>query len=387
MVTNPNILARIDKLQIAQMESATLNNRGRRTAILPDKRTIVIRPGIFGEYTSIVALYSQRNLTKQTDALNAVNGLLAMIALGLDTEMIYGLPESMLDAALLWKAQTCLARRCRDTIPSWSWAGWQGQIAYDSTVEFKPEGRKLLPSSEHHLERLRPFVTWFKASKDGAAAELVNRTGMGISDNVVNRPRVDEYKQGSLPPLSSGKHNIPSQPNTAHSSISPRDIWPQDWRQAESMPNFDSNRMNDSHIKSWNPMHLQFWTLCASKFLSRVARKSELTAAPVRDITNEAGAVVGKLVLDEENGQKQLKGSTKQHIPALIVISEAQYFSDEKLNETYSVYDFEDNYLLYNVLLVDLDPCTGVASRKGVGKVTKYAWQSYGPEWKFIRLK
>jgi hypothetical protein len=97
--------------------------------------------------------------------------------------------------------------------------------------------------------------------------------------------------------------------------------------------------------------------------------------------------LVGELVLDEERGQWPLLGSTREHIPALIVLSEAQYFTDEKLNERYTVSKPEAEYHLYNVPLVDLDPSSGLALRKGIGKVTKSAWQEYDSEWKFIRLQ
>jgi hypothetical protein len=389
----PKVLARVDRFHIAFPKSTStaqaLDNQERNTEVLGDGRTIVVRPPTFTQYTSIVALYSQRNLTKQADALNAVNGLLAMIALGLGTEMIYGLPENMLDAALLWKAQTCLTPRCNKDIPSWSWAGWQGEIEYESTVEFRPKDQNLPATSNNHLERLRPFVTWFKASRNGGPAQLLNGTGLGISNNALNGQLPREYAQSTQSFFSaSSRQRSTSQSNPSDTSFTPQtNVRPTDWRQAETTLGFESTFMDDSHLESWDPMHLQFWTLCSSKFQNRFSRTEGSSATIIRNFTDKDETLVGELVLDEERGQWPLLGSTREHIPALIVLSEAQYFTDEKLNERYTVSKPEAEYHLYNVLLVDLDPSSGLALRKGIGKVTKSAWQEYDSEWKFIRLQ
>jgi hypothetical protein len=80
--------------------------------------------------------------------------------------------------------------------------------------------------------------------------------------------------------------------------------------------------MNDSYIESWNPMHLHFWTLCSSKFLHRITRTAA-NAPPIREIIDSDEAMVGELIVDEERGQWPLVGSTREHTPALIVVSEA----------------------------------------------------------------
>lgn len=220
-VDKPSFLVPVDQISVDLSKlSATASQSGDlSTKLLLDGSTVVTT--VFKEYISLVMLYSQRTLTFETDALNAVRGLLSILEAGLDTQMLYGLPESLLDAALLWKARKPLRRRCQHIIPSWSWAGWtevnstvdrcpeiaewtsseridspspeqqsisRGVISYDPAIQFNAKNRQLLEVShdEEHLERVRPFVTWFKSSDNGRV-ELLNGTGMGIKYNDTSR--------------------------------------------------------------------------------------------------------------------------------------------------------------------------------------------------------
>jgi hypothetical protein len=83
------------------------------------------------QYISLVHDYAQRKLTYGDDALHAITSLLSVMSTSFIGGFISGLPEMFFDEALLWQpAQPMQKRRSsgRHDIPSWSWAGWEGDI-------------------------------------------------------------------------------------------------------------------------------------------------------------------------------------------------------------------------------------------------------------------
>ncbi|GAB1312636.1 Heterokaryon incompatibility protein-domain-containing protein [Madurella fahalii] len=82
-------------------------------------------------YSDAVSMYTRRKMTWQTDALNAFKGVADLVAQGVNTAFWHGLPEFAFDPALLWYPREPLTRRTdADACPSWSWAGWEGHVAY-----------------------------------------------------------------------------------------------------------------------------------------------------------------------------------------------------------------------------------------------------------------
>lgn len=83
--------------------------------------------------------------------------------LDLNTELMEGLPLSYLDAALLWQPRHQLRRRKGiESFASWSWAGWEGRVAYEDT------------SARANIEGIIPLVKW-----NLHRSELVNKSGVG----------------------------------------------------------------------------------------------------------------------------------------------------------------------------------------------------------------
>jgi hypothetical protein len=83
----------------------------------------------FTQYTAAVELYTRRSLTEPSDILNAFEGVERVLQNHMDTSMHFGLPLGLLDSALLWESSQLLRRR--EGFPSWSWAGWLGEIQWD----------------------------------------------------------------------------------------------------------------------------------------------------------------------------------------------------------------------------------------------------------------
>ncbi|KAI9743485.1 MAG: hypothetical protein M1818_002798 [Claussenomyces sp. TS43310] len=146
----------------------------------------------FNFYMDLVERYSCRKMSDQGDALIALEGIMKVLRKTMQTNFIWGLPESLFDDAFLWM-QLGGPHCRRDTIsigyhsrsfPSWSWAGWEHRSNYRAAF---------------FSIYTRPEIDWFLITKDGIIAKLhrVDRTlpndNFNIRDHQTVRP------QGSPP--------------------------------------------------------------------------------------------------------------------------------------------------------------------------------------------
>ncbi|KAM0342636.1 hypothetical protein ACHAPU_009366 [Fusarium lateritium] len=85
-------------------------------------------------YVHAVDVYTKRNMSWQSDAVNAFTGITDLIRRGTNTKFWQALPEFALSRALLWYAREPLTRRKSEdgqaVFPSWSWAAWKGHASY-----------------------------------------------------------------------------------------------------------------------------------------------------------------------------------------------------------------------------------------------------------------
>jgi hypothetical protein len=133
------------------------------------------------EYAEMVKEYSKRNLTLDSDMLATFSGLCRGFAWAWKTDLLWGLPENGLDAALLWEKDFLSDRnphflRCRPTsvrFPSWTWAGWKGAVQYQP---------KTFDSSK--VEYTRPCVGWF-ALKNGKLNLLGSASSFQLPQNTI----------------------------------------------------------------------------------------------------------------------------------------------------------------------------------------------------------
>ena len=88
-------------------------------------------------YMKSVELYSSRQLTKPKDILAAFSGMSNLMEQEMRSPLIFGLPSSHFDLALLWEPTQAAERRKAKNdkekeeysgmeFPSWSWSGWMG---------------------------------------------------------------------------------------------------------------------------------------------------------------------------------------------------------------------------------------------------------------------
>jgi hypothetical protein len=101
------------------------------------------RAGLWQCYREIVERYSTRDFTCENDVNDGVDGLLNSLSTFEDEAFVCGLPETLLEIALLWLPAGPLRVRDKhrdgDQFPSWSWTGWVGPVIYPSYLPSSKE--------------------------------------------------------------------------------------------------------------------------------------------------------------------------------------------------------------------------------------------------------
>lgn len=89
-------------------------------------------------YEETLVEYTRRNLSYEEDILNAFQGVASPMARHIfnNSPVLFGIPQCLLDVALLWQPAGPLRRRQRTSLhasafPSWSWVGWVGRFELD----------------------------------------------------------------------------------------------------------------------------------------------------------------------------------------------------------------------------------------------------------------
>jgi hypothetical protein len=85
----------------------------------------------FDVYGRIVAIYTTRALSFESDTLNAFQGLCGAITRLNAARFHFAIPSTCFDLALLWMNLGPGTRRASQLAPSWSWAAWEGQSTYN----------------------------------------------------------------------------------------------------------------------------------------------------------------------------------------------------------------------------------------------------------------
>ena len=111
-------------------------------------------------YHLAVAQYSTRVLSFEEDVLNAFAGISAVLSarLFLGCPFVMGIPICSLEVGLMWHPFSRLKRRSVASVPSWSWAGWIGDVGYRLGVPGRDFDRTIT-QVEWHLETEDDLVT------------------------------------------------------------------------------------------------------------------------------------------------------------------------------------------------------------------------------------
>lgn len=175
----------------------------------PNFSTIIQESFEMGELTGlenldylfeIVRRAQVRNLSKPTDAINAVAGLVERIARRMNMSFLEGLPAQALDLGLLFQHSLDIRwprrNERRTNFPSWSWAGWYGSIVWYWEKLREPSARAMNTFLSDYT-----WIRWFCLNDNGLKMLHGSNDMAGIRhDSLVNRfPMLDTELWKPLP--------------------------------------------------------------------------------------------------------------------------------------------------------------------------------------------
>ncbi|KAM0259205.1 hypothetical protein ACHAQJ_003410 [Trichoderma viride] len=304
----------------------------------------LFRPAVFVEYAKAVKEYTKRRLTFSDDIINAFEGISSQMSHHIGSKFLAALPESYLDVALLWTPVVLQTRRESDQkrFPSWSWAGWVGQAEYNAA---SPDGR----------EWIELITKWY--IKDvPKAPRLANEVGIGI----------DEISLGC---------------NLSSNAL----CW---------MPIFESVGGHSGvvpavELPSMQGPYLQLWTSCS--FFTIVHRSwrdpetlqmNSSARSPIQaHIHCSSGSrrqLAGYLTLNGDGPEEVIEGKHE-----FIVLSSAQAKGFDSISGKVA---YSNESQMYNVMLVEWDCQHQIASRLGIGRIFKEAWDMSLPIIRFVTI-
>ena len=344
---------------------------------LEDGTTHVMRSNTFKEYAQLVQQYSKRQIGHDSDILNAVAGLLHVFELCFRGPMRQGLPQTLLDAALLWRPAERLASRDCSTIPSWSWAAWRGEGKYASAfqVQAKRDWSLHRVASSTGQECFRPLLRWY-VWRD-YELQLLNGNGFGIPIQVTTRHLPEEWE--SYPPLMS---------NESHSKQNNDGLGKWDdimgdienlvldsTTLAESKVHIDTTDLSAAVLPLLGPQHLIFRTSCSAAIrFGRIARSAVLDLKiPLKYplLSTTSRKEIGSVRLDGD-GPREFDPAKHE----FIVVSEALYL---EIGQDMPQDGASGQFPLYNVMLVERTNRGLIARRLGLGRVYKEDWKTLEP--------
>lgn len=320
--------------------------------------TKLVRSVTFAEYTHSVEQFTHRDMTFQSDVLNAFAGLEQIFASCFGSPFAFGIPETLLDLGLMWRP-TCQLKR-RIGFPSWSWAGWIGRVAYDSgfRVIRGANGKfEAYKNDELGEEGIRPLIRWHTWSHSTKRITPLNGSGLGFPyDASRGSPAGWELK-----PYSSDSHGMGNS------------------RLAGGTPKYLEHLGISESAAS---LSLMFWASTCSFILGPLMsdasdQKWVSRGRPCRyAIWNVDKVPIGNVLFDGVTNEQDLQNEAYDFLQ----LSEAQDFGLE--NEKRDVRGFP----LYTIMMIKWDKTHTSAERIGIGRIRKSAWIEAAPELRMVVL-
>lgn len=118
-------------------------------------------------YKEALQLYMKRRLTYQSDILAAFTGIGNLVCQTLGGSLVFGLPSSHFDWALLWEFQSAAVRRAKEAhehFPSWSWCGWKNQ---GMDCDYKSQMLAGIEDNLHDWLMNHTWITWYIRDGNG----------------------------------------------------------------------------------------------------------------------------------------------------------------------------------------------------------------------------
>jgi len=123
------------------------------------------------QYFDLVEGYNRRNLTFESDAVNAFTAITTVMSNSFPGGFLFGIPVFLFDIGMLWTRASPLTRR--NGFPSWSWLGWAGDVRllYEYAEAWNPRF-----SYNHAEANIRPLVNWYSTHRDTNSRQLIDNS-------------------------------------------------------------------------------------------------------------------------------------------------------------------------------------------------------------------
>lgn len=373
---------------------------------MPNKKRMQIRRPEAAEtpisylYDTSVGRFTQRVLSYDMDVVPAFDAIFKALYKNTEAKSLFNLPDVEIEEALLWGSgdhhyiipvyesnwSKIMRRRHPDRLPTWSWAGWRGDIRYDRMAN--------APLISAVLWRCAP------------TSAVNNCSQLTLQDYRCANWREKGWKYRFLPDWKYHAYTHDSRPNTFFQH--PIDLEPRD---GHHKPSF-LDESNILHFSAFT-VHISASSTTPGLFLDDLQR---MCLTKLRHILDSSQYLAGSILLDclpaneadlrlvalarcsEEDIEKceQQLGIDLRNIAPLEW--DPKYFRNiaqpndiEKQIEEYELMDYWDRrrfqdkfYPLYRILLVEMRE--GIAYRIGIGKVHIDAFHAANAEWEEVRL-
>ena len=319
----------------------------------------------FSMYAVTVAEYTSRNLTFESDILNAFAGIGSQFTKKMGKPLLHGLPERYFSKALLWEQAKDVQKR-EDTlsIPTWSWAAWRGRSQY----ELNSRAEKL---------RVGMLVRFYVFDRDIGLRRIVE-------DEVWFFKAVHLDTLDTLPVIDPLYPEMRFMPSSEDSENAWRASVQNPWTAALKDAN---NSIETTEI--YHPGTLAFQTTSA---FVRLRMPTSLTYSPSPghtklDICSHKGTIVGQLAqltdlwidqninLDEEQEVVVLAGGIASEAARYAQTHHTLHVSGEVQGPRTG-----DSLWYLHVMLITRDE-RDIASRVAIGTVELVLWNGCEPKW------
>ncbi len=319
--------------------------------------------------------YLMRDMSDDSDILNAFEGVMFVMKKILRTHFWYGLPEAFFHRSLLWTPSRRTVRRDapvrrRNSLlgsrrfPTWSWTRWKfthiEHVMFTNNVQ--PVAHFLIIND--HRQAL-PLYCNDPALEDLAKESSACKEGVMPP---LESPTITQFIEDfQLVPRFTKTHSLPDFPETGEPETQ--------WRAGS--PRIDRGyQFSDMSGSEWKyPQCLAVWTMTAEFYVTAesIPLDDQPYNRPVR-VRSKHGAWVGAVVLDAN-----VTPNTVEGVNSFIVLSRDVRYSRERL-----VSFFDDTLLqeleelpVLNVMLIREQG--NFTERRGVGVIYEDSWSQSNP--------
>ncbi|KAK4644525.1 hypothetical protein QC761_0053600 [Podospora bellae-mahoneyi] len=304
-------------------------------------------------YGSLIRQYSGRSLGNDADVLRAMGGIMRRVSIKVGYPVVQGLPVAHLDIFLLFKGNNVIRR---PGFPSYSWAGWRGEVRMIFLEEFESQLK-----IDEWLESHRTWIVWYTTDSSGRTTSVIDQ---------INR--------------------------THHRTLQGTTDWRAGWLyHNEPRVSFQGFQSELSLETLPTPIHnpkpypiLRFWTWV----LTLTIQITDVFTSDAR-LLGANGEDCGWMSLDDLGGSESDIIFHDSEPIEVVLLSEGCPQKTFRNDQNYVLDTWRPTEveicdgLHYNVILVKWDG--GIAERRGYGWIRKKALHlgfGQGPRWKEINL-